>query len=198
MIGSFTPEIAIIDQNILTAVGMKCILEEIFPDILTRLFPSFESLITDTPDAYTHYFVSAQIYFEHTSFFKEKGNKCIVLSAGESKALEKITYLNTYQSEGRFIRDILDLHEKGHAKHNYDKRDMPQRKDPDSLTHREAEVLRLVVKGLTNKEIAEKLNIGLTTVISHRKNIVNKVGIKSASGLAIYAVLHGYIEADCV
>ena len=64
------------------------------------------------------------------------------------------------------------------------------------LSAREIEVLRLVTKGLINKEIADKLHISLTTVISHRKNITEKLGIKSVSGLAIYAVMHGYIDAD--
>lgn len=60
------------------------------------------------------------------------------------------------------------------------------------------EVLVLITKGLINKEIADKLNISLTTVISHRKNITEKLGIKSVSGLAIYAVMRGYIEADSI
>ena len=60
------------------------------------------------------------------------------------------------------------------------------------------EVLVLLVKGLINKQIADKLNISLTTVISHRKNIVEKLGIRSLSGLTIYAVMHGYVEADSV
>ena len=66
------------------------------------------------------------------------------------------------------------------------------------LSPRETEVLILITKGLINKEIAQKLNISLTTVISHRKNIMEKLGIKSVAGLAIYAVMHGYIEADSI
>ena len=66
------------------------------------------------------------------------------------------------------------------------------------MTPREIEVLVLVTKGLINKEIAEKLHIGLTTVISHRKNITEKLGIKSVSGLAVYAVMHGYVDADSI
>ena len=64
------------------------------------------------------------------------------------------------------------------------------------LSAREIEVLVLITKGLINKEIADKLNISLTTVITHRKNITEKLGIKSVSGLTIYAVMNGYIEAD--
>ena len=57
-------------------------------------------------------------------------------------------------------------------------------------------MLVLLVRGLINKEIADKLNISLTTVITHRKNITEKLGIKSLSALTIYAVMHGYIEVD--
>ena len=64
------------------------------------------------------------------------------------------------------------------------------------LSAREIEVLVLITKGLINKEIADKLNISLTTVITHRNNITEKLGIKSVSGLTIYAVMNGYIEAD--
>ena len=69
-------------------------------------------------------------------------------------------------------------------------------KTEHELSVREIEVLILITKGLINKEIADKLNISLTTVISHRKNITEKLGIKSVSGLTVYAVMNGYIEAD--
>lgn len=67
-------------------------------------------------------------------------------------------------------------------------------KPSNLLTSREKEVLRLVAKGLMNKEIADQLNIGLTTVISHRKNIVEKLRIKTIPGLTVYAYTHGYID----
>ena len=65
------------------------------------------------------------------------------------------------------------------------------------LTQREVDVLRLVAMGLINKEIADKLNISFNTVLSHRKNITSKLGIRSVSGLSVYAMMNGYInEAD--
>ncbi|MCK9311643.1 MAG: LuxR C-terminal-related transcriptional regulator [Bacteroidales bacterium] len=67
-------------------------------------------------------------------------------------------------------------------------------KPSNLLTPREKEVLRLVAQGLMNKEIADQLNIGLTTVISHRKHIVEKLGIKTIPGLTVYAYTHGYIN----
>ena len=59
-------------------------------------------------------------------------------------------------------------------------------------------VLTFIVRGYINKEIADKLNISLTTVISHRKNIMEKLNIRSISGLTIYAVMNGFIEAESI
>lgn len=71
----------------------------------------------------------------------------------------------------------------------------PQVKEPDTeLSRREIEVLQLVCKGYTNKEIADKLFVSTHTVISHRKNISEKTGIKSASGLTMYAILKKIID----
>ncbi|MDU1892312.1 MAG: helix-turn-helix transcriptional regulator [Dysgonomonas sp.] len=64
------------------------------------------------------------------------------------------------------------------------------------LSQRELDVLRLVALGLLNKEIADKLNISLNTVLSHRKNITAKLGIKTVSGLIFYCITHGYISTD--
>jgi len=72
-----------------------------------------------------------------------------------------------------------------------------QNKDTDTeLTKREIEVLRMVTKGHTNKEIADLLFVSTHTVISHRKNISEKTGIKSASGLTMYAILKKIIDVN--
>jgi len=64
------------------------------------------------------------------------------------------------------------------------------------LSERETEVLKLVALGSTNQQIAEKLFISKHTVISHRKNITFKLGIKTVSGLTVYAVLNNLIPKD--
>lgn len=65
-----------------------------------------------------------------------------------------------------------------------------------NISPRELEVLKLVASGLLNKEIADRLGISLNTVLSHRKNITAKLGIKTVSGLIFYCISHGYISAD--
>lgn len=65
-----------------------------------------------------------------------------------------------------------------------------------NISTRELDVLKLVTKGFLNKEIADKLNISLNTVLSHRKNITAKLGIKTVSGLIFYCISHGYISAE--
>lgn len=64
----------------------------------------------------------------------------------------------------------------------------------DELTNREREVLRLVALGHSNKSIAENLFISTHTVISHRKNITEKLGIKSVSGLTVYAIIQKIVD----
>lgn len=64
------------------------------------------------------------------------------------------------------------------------------------LSEREKDVLKLLASGISNKMIADKLNISVNTVITHRKNISQKTGIKSISGLTIYAVVQKLFSID--
>jgi DNA-binding CsgD family transcriptional regulator len=66
----------------------------------------------------------------------------------------------------------------------------------ECLSSREKEIVGLVVKGLSNKQIAEKLNLSIHTVITHRRNISTKLDIHSTSGLTIYAIVNKLIEID--
>ncbi|MDR0939438.1 MAG: LuxR C-terminal-related transcriptional regulator [Mediterranea sp.] len=184
-----TPEIAIVESNTLTGIGLKYILEKIIPMATIRIFRNFAELTDDTPDMYAHYFVSTQVYLRHNAFFLPRKRKTIVLGAGDSRSFQQagVPMLDIREPEEELVKDILKMHQHAHP-HGH----------PDTLTGREIEVLVLIVKGFINKEIADKLSISLTTVITHRKNITEKLGIKSVSGLTIYAVMNGYIEADSI
>lgn len=64
------------------------------------------------------------------------------------------------------------------------------------LSVREKEILVCVAKGMLNKEIADLFNISIYTVITHRKNITRKTGIKTVAGLTVYALLNNLIDAN--
>ena len=62
-----------------------------------------------------------------------------------------------------------------------------------SLSNLEVTIVRMISLGLTNKQIADSLFLSTHTVITHRKNISSKLGIKSVSGLTIYAIVNNII-----
>ena len=104
-------------------------------------------------------------------------------------------YINTPEEE--LIRSFLVLEQYAHGGgKNLPPLRMPESLTKKLLTDREIEVLSLLVQGHINKEIASILHISLTTVITHRKNIVEKLGMKSVSALTIYAVTHGYVDIN--
>ncbi|MBO7419447.1 MAG: helix-turn-helix transcriptional regulator [Bacteroidaceae bacterium] len=196
-------EIAIIDNNSLARLGLESLLEELVPGVTIRTFGSFAELTADTPDMFVHYFVSIQIYLEHTAFFIRKKNQTVVLCNAETQAQlpTGVLSLNINQDEQHLVKSILKLHQQGHKSGHHGEMPssaFPQMPLQNELSMREIEVLSLVARGFINKEIADKLNISLTTVITHRKNITEKLGIKSVSGLTMYAVMRGYVEADSI
>ena len=185
-------EIAIIEPNTLAGLGLRHLLQQMMPAITIRHFGSMQQLTDDTPDMYGHYFVSSAVYFEHASFFLQRMSRTIVLTSGGAvPGLSDVNTLNVNQSEQALTRDILRLHSRGHG-HGHNHR--PTIAAEHDLSPREIEVLVQLTRGFINKEIADRLNISLTTVITHRKNITEKLGIKSLSGLTIYAVMRGYVE----
>ncbi|MGC3977698.1 MAG: response regulator transcription factor [Paludibacteraceae bacterium] len=70
--------------------------------------------------------------------------------------------------------------------------------EADALSLREKEILTCVVKGLTNKEIANELFLSTHTVITHRRNIIRKLGIHSTAGLTIYAITNKLIDIQSI
>ena len=73
--------------------------------------------------------------------------------------------------------------------------DEPEREE---LSAREKEILVSVAQGLLNKEIADRHNISINTVITHRKNITRKTGIKTVAGLTAYAILNNLVDINAI
>ena len=191
------PKIAIIDPNTLSALGLKAILQNVMPIMTVDTFGSFSELEANEPESYFHYFTAMSVVVENMTFFTEHKRKTIVLTL----SLDTMSQLSDFKClcvnvpEPELVRSLLMLEQHAHGKGEH-LPPMPAILSQKILSDREIEVMSLIVQGYINKEIADKLNIGLATVITHRKNIMDKLGMKSVSALTIYAVMHGYVDIN--
>ena len=211
-IGRQAPAFAIVESNTLAVMGLSQLLESAIPSAQIQAFGTFGELQASNPEHFIHFFVSMQIVLANRNFFLDYKHKTIVLTPSNdpmsqlsvfscvcsndsgkcspcgcpffcklmSSLMSNPSDTLTHRQWKSFSCDI------GSLEHTQEK----------TLTDREIEVLSLVAKGKINKEIADLLCIGLTTVITHRKNIQEKLGIKSVSALTIYAVMHGFVDIN--
>ena len=193
------PKVAIIDPNTLAAMGLKQLLQNVMPIMTVDTFGSFAELTGSQMDSYVHYFAAMNIVLENKFFFTERRRKTIVLTL----SLDNASQLSEFHSlcinlpEPQLIRALLALEQHAHS-NGKNLPPMPRVLQQKILSDREIEVMSLIVQGYINKEIASRLNIGLATVITHRKNIMDKLGMKSVSALTIYAVMHGYVDINTI
>ncbi len=64
------------------------------------------------------------------------------------------------------------------------------------VTDREIDIIRGIAEGLSNKLIADKLNLSTHTVNTHRKNIMNKLGVNNTAGIVMFAVKNQLLETN--
>ncbi len=195
-----SPRIAIVDPNTLAVLGLTHLLESVMPIMHIDSFGSFAELEANHPEQYFHYFVDMRVVLAHMPFFQQMRHKTIVLSssaADDTSALSSFHTICTSLPPKQLLRSILMLEQHAHA-HGRNLPPLPNAESNIStpLSPREIEVLSLVVKGHINKEIADLLNLSLPTIVSHRKNLMTKLGMRSVSALTIYAVMHGYVGVD--
>ena len=191
------PHIAIVDPNTLAVLGLKQLLQTVIPIMTIDAYGSMSELLANQPEHYIHYFVAMSILLENRQFFTECRQKTIVLtlSLDGSSQLSEFHSLCINVPEKELVRSLLMLQQHAHQG-GRNLPPMPKILQQKLLSDREIEVMSLIVQGFINKEIADKLNIGLSTVVTHRKNIMDKLGFKSVSALTIYAVMHGYVDIN--
>ena len=130
--------------------------------------------------------------FQNKDFLSQLGKEHpnVVIIALVSSCLDH-TMLTPYNG----VIEINDTRSKIISKMNeFVQSETVRNTDDVELSKRETDVLVAVAKGMMNKEIADQMNISIHTVISHRKNITRKTGIKSVSGLTVYALLNNLID----
>ena len=192
--------IAIIDSNSLSSIALQSILIDIIPQVEVQIYSSVQQLQDNQSDEIVHYFASSNIVFNSMDFFVPLKRKTIVLCEGDGKLMRDNGFrtIDVSQPEQLLLKELLSLHHMGHPHgHNdigFDKQDAEN--EQNKLSSREQEVLKYVVLGYFNKEIAEKLHITMATVAFHRNNISEKLGSRSLGHLTIYAVMHGIVKID--
>ncbi len=123
-------------------------------------------------------------------FFQLRGNARVVALTGKDKNIPASRHFHDIMNRYASKEEIIPVLEKLLA-------ETPENKNKNALlSERETEVLKQVALGYTNQQIADRLFISRHTVISHRKNITSKLGIKTVSGLTVYAVLNNLIPRD--
>lgn len=159
-------------------------------------------LDTDNPDTFKNQvkehapdfvIMSVPLYEKTSQFYGDNPGlmeKTLLLKydpaeLGEYQSLGTIMLSETKQEIVLHLEDLIGPH-------------LSRKKEGFSsiLSKREITILKNVAVGLTNKQIAEKLFLSLHTVTTHRKNIGNKLGIKSVSGLTVYAILNNIISIE--
>lgn len=181
----------------LAALGLKQLLQTVMPVMEVNIFHEFEAFEAAGPDTFFHYFVAVSIAIAHRDFFLHRVHKTIVLTTASdpNQQLSGFHCLNLNTSEDDLVRHLLMLEQTGH-KGGKNLPAMPKILSKKLLSDREIEVLSEVAQGKINKQIADDLHISMTTVITHRKNIQEKLGLKTVSALTIYAVMHGYVDIN--
>ncbi len=166
----------ILTHDTLEALGLRCLLSNVF---------GMDAHIGDNVAAQVEpdiYFIDQATLVEQLGFFLPRKAKTIVLTHGDVD-VDDMKSLNVAVGESDIINSLnamLETHQQ-------------EEHTSTALSAREVEVLRLIASGRINKEIAQELSISINTVLTHRKNITTKLGIKSVSGLTFYAMMNGIV-----
>ena len=192
------PCFAIIDSNTLESTALKDILWELFNHVEIHVYNSMEKFIRDSNRHFVHFFVSSDILFSNSDEFETLKLMTTVLSGGISPHLQNSGFhvLDTTSSEEEIMAHLVEFQKTGHYGNIQTNRSNVPEDNVRKLSEREKEVLRLMVKGLINKEIAKELEISMTTVIFHRNNICEKLQTRSVGKLTIFAVLSGIVDIN--
>lgn len=199
------PNIALIGKNSLMIQGLKSMLESIIPFAEITIYPTAADMYADnSANKFFHYFITPPVFLENPEFFAAHKAQTILLSDGQSEQGIPATIhrINMLSSTDELLKQLLIIQQHAHSSYSrYPHTIAGQLKQRDEmhvpiLSKREIDVLRLLACGNINKEIADQLHISINTVITHRKNIMQKLNSQSLSKLVIYAVQHGYINAD--
>jgi DNA-binding CsgD family transcriptional regulator len=177
--------IAIISGDFLSGYGLKTLLCEYFTPSTVDVFATISDY-HDSKSSYHLLLLPATDYLMHAEYLSAKNKIVTIAAAPQPNPQGQVPHLYTLCGEQEIVEQLQAI---------LTSYDAPQGAEAkNELSEREREVLAKVAQGAINKEIADSLNISLNTVITHRKNITAKLGIKTISGLTVYAIINGIIS----
>ena len=191
------PCFAIIDSNTLECTSLRNILWEVFDGVEIHTYDNMDAFIRDSNRHFVHFFVSSDIIFTCADEFETLKDQTTVISSGPNRLYEETGFniLDTSLPELELVQGLSRLQATG--KYGQAQPVQADTKSPvDKLSAREKEVLRLMIKGHINKEIASILEISLPTAIFHRNNICLKLKTRSIGKMTVYAVMAGMIDIN--
>jgi DNA-binding NarL/FixJ family response regulator len=189
--------IVLIEQAYLLKAGMENLLKELPGIKLAEVFDGSEKRLAAKVNALKPDFIIIDpkaLGETLHSFVQMLNNKSILIGLVDEHTHPATSSKFNYTIDIRNSKyELLETFNKipGVRPEKADKSDENQ-----PLSSREITILKHITLGMTNQEIAEKLFISVHTVTTHRKNITKKLGIKTVSGLTVYALLNKIIEMD--
>ena len=148
------------------------------------VYDSFASFVSDA-ERHDIYIVSMETFVANLNFFLPRKDNVVLLACRPyNEGISSIAHISIDDAPEATLRKIADV---------IPESDCPRTAGKSVLSQRETDVIREIARGKTNKEIADRLNISVNTVLTHRKNISQKLGIRSASGLSLYALMNALI-----
>lgn len=191
-------KIVIASELFLLRLGIKTMLNVIGFDAETIEIQSSDELkkFLASPSGKSYVFLDEDITTNKNDIFfdkmiDQKGNVKIMLIGSEKIRQTKCSYISKNDRRKEILQKFQSF-----LKENEANEKPGCVNSSNILSDRETDVLRFVAQGYSNKEIAEKLYISINTVITHRKNITEKLGVKTIAGLTVFAMMNGIIRPD--
>ncbi len=172
--------VVLLIDDVARALGLKYLFSEYFD--IEAASVSEVGGADSVDDPATLYVTTPDKFCLYSEFFIPRRGRTLVIGRGADMLCLEQTETEVVE----YLKSRVEIH-----------RIKSQGGGAVELSQREVDVLRLVAMGYINKEIADRLDISFNTVLTHRKNITAKLGIKSVSGLGVYALMNGIVaESD--
>ncbi len=190
--------VVLVERAYLIQAGIGKLLDEVPGMVITAIFDGSEKRLSEKinnkkPDLV---FINPHCVADNAiSLVKGLHNKgCLIVGLLKKDTLPNIKSLFKYHltpTDGKYelLEELKSVVGKLPASEPHDK-------ENSALSEREITILKKVVSGLTTQEIADRLFLSVHTVNTHRKNITNKLGIKTVSGLTVFALMNKIVHLN--